>query len=133
MRRRESVVTFWTFVLALLCAPVILLAQEEPVAAPNFVEVGVNAIAALTPVLSVAVLWVLKLAWSKVPASLVLFAAPVVGMLIEFGLSYLAGHPPTNVLVGALAGSLGVYLREFASTLVSKGFGGSVTITKAML
>jgi len=129
MRRRiESL----TFLLALLFAPLYLFAQEV-LTPPNPVEVGTNAIVALTPVLSVVVLWVLKLAWSKVPASIVLFAAPVVGMLIEFGLSYVGGHPSANPLVAAALGALSVYLREFASTVASKGFTGPVTVTKGML
>lgn len=120
-------------VLGLLLTPVILLAQTaDPLAPPDLKAVGANAIAALTPVLGVVVLWALKVAWSKVPASIVLFAAPVVGILLNYGLSYLAGHAPGDPLAAAALGMLAVYLREFGSTLATKGFAGGVSITKAM-
>jgi hypothetical protein len=127
MRRR---IEFLTFVLALLFAPVWLLAQD---AAPDFKQVGVNAIAALTPVLAVVVLWGLKLAWSKIPASIVLFAAPVVGIGINYAIAWITGHPASDPIVAAALGAVATYLREFASTLASKGLIGSVSVTKGML
>lgn len=117
-------------VLGLLLAPVILLAQTDPLAPPDLKAVGANAIAALTPVLGVVVLWGLKVAWSKVPASIVLFAAPVVGMLLNYGLSYLSGHVPVDPLAAAALGMLSTYLREWGSTLASKGLSGPITPTK---
>lgn len=121
----------FSIVMGLLLVPALLLAQgADPLTPPDFKAVGANAIAALTPVLGVVVLWGLKVAWSKVPASIVLFAAPVVGMLLNYGLSYLAGHPAGDPLAAAALGMLAVYLREFGSTLASKGLAGPITPTK---
>jgi membrane-associated phospholipid phosphatase len=118
-----------TLMLVLFFASVVV-AQVAPEPAPDIKAVGVAAITGLTPVLSVLVLWALKVAWSKIPASIVLFAAPVVGMLINYATSYLTGHVPTDPLAAAALGALAVYLREFGSTLAAKGFAGAITPTK---
>lgn len=96
-------------------------------------KVGVDAIVALTPVATFVLVWLLKLAWSKVPASIVLFAAPVVGVLVNFGLSYLVGHPPSSLLVAALLGIVATSLREWLSTFQEKGLAGPISQTKGML
>lgn len=120
-----------TLLLALFVSAVYVAAQE-PTPPPNLVDVGAKAIVALTPILSVLVLWGLKALWAQVPASLILFAAPVVGWGIDFFLSWLTDHPSSNPLVSAGLGALAVYLREFAATVLSKGFTGPVAATKAM-
>lgn len=123
-----------TFLFALaLAAPVYLWAQETDPSTPDLTKIVVSAIAALTPVLSVAVLWALKLAWSKIPASLILFLAPLLGMAINFGTGWVEGHPVASPIAAAALGALAVYLREFASTVLSKGFLGPVTVTKGMV
>ena len=96
----------------------------------DWTSVGVQAITALTSVAVMVGVWALKSAWEKIPASFVLFATPVLGMAVNFGLNYLTSHPPQNLLVGALAGLFAVVLREFTSTLVTKGLAGPVSTTK---
>jgi hypothetical protein len=118
-----------TLMLVLFFASVVV-AQVAPEPAPDLKAVGVAAINALIAPLSVLVLWGLKLAWSKIPASVVLFAAPIVGMAINYATSYLTGHVPTDPLAAAGLGALAVYLREFGSTLAAKGFAGAITPTK---
>lgn len=93
-------------------------------------DVGVQAITAITPVATLVFLWLVKLGWSKIPASIVLFAAPVVGMLANFALNYVSGHPSGDPLIAALLGTAAVFLRELVSTLAAKGVSGSITPTK---
>ena len=93
-------------------------------------DIGVQAINALTPVVVLVLVWALKLAWSKVPASIVLFAAPVLGVLVNFALQYIAGHPAADPVVAASLGLLATTLREWLTTFGSKGVSGSVTPTK---
>jgi hypothetical protein len=95
--------------------------------------VGVNAITALTSVVVMVGVWALKLAWDKIPASVVLFVTPVLGIAVNFGLSYLASHPPQSVLVAAAAGLFATVLREWWSTLATKGLSGPVSVTKLSL
>lgn len=103
------------------------------VAKPDLTQLGVDAITALTPIATVLVLWAFKSAWQKVPASIVVFAAPVLGILLNYGISTLAGLTPDSVLIAALLGALGTWLREIVSTIQAKGFGGSVTKTPGMV
>lgn len=119
--------------LGLTLFPVLLLAQEVVDPKPDITQVGIAAITALTPVLSGLVLWVLKAAWSKIPASMVLIAAPIVGIAVNFATAYIASHPPTSLLLAAALGALSVYLREFVSTIQTKGWVGEVSATKFML
>lgn len=93
-------------------------------------DIGVQAINALTPVLVLVLVWAAKLGWSKIPASVVLFAAPVIGIAVNFALNYISGHPAADPVVAAALGALAVFLREVGSTLVTKGVSGSVTPTK---
>jgi hypothetical protein len=99
----------------------------------NWEDIGVQAIVALTPVLTFLIVWLLKMAWSKIPASIVLFAAPAVGVLVNFVLSYISGHPPSSLLLAALLGVLATSLREWLTTFQSKGLTGSVSETPRML
>jgi hypothetical protein len=99
----------------------------------NWEDIGLQAITALTPVLTFVIVWLLKMAWSKIPASIVLFAAPVVGILVNFALSYLAGHQPSSLLLAALLGVLATSLREWLTTFQSKGLTGAVSQTNRML
>lgn len=93
-------------------------------------SVGVQTISALTPIVVMVALWAVKLGWAKVPASLVVFAAPVLGMLANFGLNYLAGHQAADPAVAAALGALAVFLRELISTLATKGVTGPISTTK---
>lgn len=99
----------------------------------DWTSVGVDAITALTSVVVMVGVWALKLAWSKVPASVVLFATPVLGIVVNFGLSYLASHQPQSVIVAALAGLFATVIREWWSTLATKGLSGGVTPSKGLL
>lgn len=107
-----------------------VLAQDAP---PDFKKLAAEAITALVPIFTVAVLWVVKLAWSKIPAAVVVFAAPVVGILGNFLLSWVTGQQASDPVVAALLGAAGTYLREVLSTLATKGLGGGITVTKAGL
>ena len=99
----------------------------------NWEDIGLQAITALTPVLTFVIVWLLKMAWSKIPASIVLFAAPVVGILVNFGLSYISGHQPSSLLLAALLGVLATSLREWLTTFQQKGLTGAVSQTNRML
>lgn len=95
--------------------------------------VAVQAVTALTPVLVLVLLWGAKLVWSKVPASLVLIAAPILGMLINFGAGWLTGHQGDfSPLVAAILGALATFLRELGTTIQTKGMNGPVSVTKIM-
>ena len=98
----------------------------------DWTSVAVDLILAVTPVLTMVLLWGLKVAWSKVPGSAVVFLAPVLGIVINFALNWYQGHPVANPVIAAAAGMLAIALREFISTLSTKGVSGSVTITKGM-
>lgn len=118
---------FALFVVAMF-SPCALFAQAEPIPDPK--KAGADAILALTPIVGVFVIWALKLAWSKVPASALLVAGPVLGIGINYALTYLAGHPPADLVLGALAGAVATWIREFGNTLVTKGALGATTPTK---
>lgn len=113
-------------------APVAVFAQvENP--PPDYRRLIVDLISAVTPVLTVVVVWAFKLAWSKLPASVVVFAAPVLGIVLNYLAAWIVGQTPSDPIVAALLGAAGVYLRELLTTLGSKGLSGSVTVTKSML
>lgn len=113
-------------------APVAVFAQvENP--PPDYRRLIVDLISAVTPVLTVVVVWAFKLAWAKLPASVVVFAAPVLGIVLNYLVAWIAGQSPSDPIVAALLGTAGVYLRELLSTLSTKGLTGSVTVTKSML
>jgi len=103
------------------------------VAKPDFTQLGVDAITALTPIATVLVLWAFKSVWQKVPASIIVFAAPVLGILLNYAISLVTGLTADSVIVAALLGAVGTWLREIVSTIQAKGFGGAVTPTKGML
>lgn len=113
-------------------APVAVFAQvENP--PPDYRRLIVDLISAVTPVLTVVVVWAFKLAWAKLPASVVVFAAPVLGIVLNYLAAWIVGQTPSDPIVAALLGAAGVYLRELLTTLGSKGLSGSVTVTKSML
>lgn len=113
-------------------APVAVFAQvENP--PPDYRRLIVDLISAVTPVLTVVVVWAFKLAWAKLPASVVVFAAPVLGIVLNYLAAWIVGQTPSDPIVAALLGAAGVYLRELLTTLGSKGLSGSVTVTRSML
>lgn len=120
-----------TMVAVLVLAGASLALAQEP--APDFKLMAAQAITALVPIFTVAVLWGAKLAWSKIPAAVVVFAAPVVGILGNFLLSWLTGQQTSDPVVAALLGMAGTYLREILSTIATKGFSGGITVTKGGL
>lgn len=129
MIRRMLLPLTYALALALLVVPRLLFGQDvEP--APDLKAVAVDAINALIAPLTLVVLWGLKTLWKKIPASLVLFLGPAVGVAINFGLSYLGNHPPADPVVAALLGAVSTWAREFLDTVISKGFTGPVTLTK---
>lgn len=97
-------------------------------------NVAVMAITALTPVLSFVAVWALKLAWSKIPAAWVFVATPLAGVLFNYLLTYLAGpNVQFTPILGALAGLGAIVIREFLTTVQSKGLSGPVSSTTRML
>jgi hypothetical protein len=119
---------FALFVVVML-SPVALFAQTDPL--PDVKKAGIDAITAMTPVVGLFVLWALKLAWSKIPASLVLIAGPVLGIVLNYGIAYMTNHPAGDPVLAAFLGAVATWLREFGSTVMSKGVTGSVSATKA--
>lgn len=118
-----------SLLVVLLLSPVVLLAQAaEPMPDPK--AAGAQAILALTPILGLFVVWGIKLVFAKIPANLVLFVVPVVGIAINYGLSYLNGLSPADPLIAALVSMAATWLRELATT-APKGL-SSVTVTKGM-
>ena len=99
----------------------------------DWTQVAVDLVLAVTPVVTFVLLWALKNAWAKVPASVVLFLSPVLGIAVNFALNWYSGHPLSSPIGAAVAGLLAVVLREFISSLSTKGISGSVTVTKGML
>lgn len=108
-----------------------VLAQD--VAPPDYRKLIAESITVLVPVFTMTVLWLTKLAWSKIPASVVVFAAPVVGILGNFLLASITGNQTSDPIVAALLGMAGTYLREILSTLTAKGLAGGITVTKGGL
>lgn len=99
----------------------------------NWNNVAVQAITALTPVLVLVLVWALKLAWSKIPATAIFFVAPLIGLAVNFALSWIAGHQAEfSPLVAAVLGSLATVLREFITTVQTKGINGPVSETRIM-
>jgi uncharacterized membrane protein AbrB (regulator of aidB expression) len=97
-------------------------------------NVAILAINALTPVVSFAGVWLLKLLWNKIPAAWMFVAAPLAGVLFNYAVSYLSG-PNVNFtpIVAAIAGLGAIVLREFLTTIQTKGLSGSVSQSKSML
>jgi hypothetical protein len=97
-------------------------------------NVAVQAIMALTPVLSFVIVWGLKLAWAKVPAAWVFVVAPVAGIGLNFALTYIAGPDVQfTPIIGAFAGLGAIVIREFLTTIQAKGVMGPVSSTPKML
>lgn len=96
-------------------------------------SVAVQLITAVTPVVTLVVVWALKNVWAKIPASFMFVVTPLAGILLNYVLSWIAGHSADfSVILGAVLGLLAVVIREFLSTLASKGLFGSVTATPKM-
>lgn len=127
-------------IVTVLAVPVAAIAQAaaDPTApaalAPiDWTKMAVDAIAGLTTVLVFLGVWGFKALWSKIPASIVLFATPVFGIVGNYALNYLTGHTLPNPILGALAGVGAIALREILTTLATKGLSGSVTTTRLSL
>ena len=96
-------------------------------------SVALQVITALTPVVTLVAVWGLKLAWSKIPAAWIFGATAVAGMLINYVLTWIAGHSGDySALKAAGLGLVAVILHEFLTTIASKGLLGSVSVTKSM-
>lgn len=96
-------------------------------------SVALQVITALTPVVTLVAVWGLKLAWSKIPAAWIFIAAPLAGMVVNYALTWISGHSGDySAMIAAALGLLAVVLREFLTTLASKGLIGSVSVTKSM-
>lgn len=135
IRRVLSVLGVVAAAATLVAIPTVALAQvvstpEAGLPAIDWTKMAVDSIAGLTSVLVFLVVWGFKAAWQKIPASVVLFATPVAGVVLNYALNYLAGHTLPNPVLAALAGVGAVALREILTTFVTKGISGTVTPTK---
>lgn len=109
----------------------LVLAQADPGPMPDVKAAGVEAILALGAIATAFVVWGAKILMSKIPANVVLFAVPVLGIVVNYGVAWLLGHPPADPMLAALASTAATWLREVATTL-PKGL-APVTPTKGML
>jgi len=117
------------FALALVFAPLYLFAQTgDPM--PDLKGAGAQAILALIPVTTLFVVWGFKSLLNKIPAAFVIFAVPVIGMALNYGIAYLIGHPPADPLMAAVFATLATYARELVTTLSTKGLAGPISVTK---
>lgn len=137
-RRLLSFLGVLAVAAALVAVPTLALAQAATApaeAAPviDWTKMAVDSIAGLTSVLVFLVVWAFKTAWSKIPASIVLFATPVAGILLNYGLNYLTGHTLPNPILASLSGVAAIAVREVITTLATKGVTGSVTQTRLSL
>lgn len=98
---------------------------------PDLKAAGAAAILAIGSIATAFVVWAVKLGFSKIPANMVLFAVPVLGIVVNYGVAWLIGHPPADPLLAALSSTAATWLREVATTL-PKGL-APVTPTKGML
>ena len=120
---------FLSFVLTALFAPLYLFAQTgDPM--PDVKAVGAQAILALIPVTTLFVVWGGKLLFSKIPASVVIFAVPVVGMGLNYAIAWLIGHPPADPILAAVFAAVATWARELVTTVAVKGATGPVSVTK---
>jgi hypothetical protein len=99
----------------------------------DWTNLAIIAIGGLTPAVTLFGVWALKLAYSKIPASLMFVAAPLIGILANKGLEWIAGHSGDYTAIAAAGlGLLAIVIREFITTINAKGLGGPVSQTKAM-
>jgi hypothetical protein len=84
----------------------------------SLAQLWVFAVAAITPIILAGV----KLAIPNVPSALIPCVAPVVGILIGFGLNALGGAHLAWVDM-AIAGGLGVTIREIVDQAIIKQIG----------
>jgi hypothetical protein len=110
-----------------------ILAAVTPPPPVDWVDIGSQVIAAVTPVAVFLAVWGFKFLWSKVPASVIVFSAPILGYLLNYALSYVSGLAPASPLIALLLGALAIALREIITTLGAKGLTDPVSRTKAMV
>jgi len=67
----------------------------------------------LTVFVPMAIQFIKLKVWPKVPAYLLPIAAPVLGLLFDYGLGLLGKAPVGNAYLAAILGALGVWLHEF--------------------
>ena len=118
-----------SFMLALLFAPLYLFAQTgDPM--PDLKGAGAQAILALIPVVTLFVVWGGKLLFSKIPAAAVIFAVPMIGIVLNYLIAWLAGHPPADPILAAVFAAVATYARELVTTVGTKGVSEPITVTK---
>ena len=67
----------------------------------------------LTVFVPMAIQFIKLKVWPKVPAYLLPIAAPILGLLFDYGLGLLGSAPVGNAYLAAILGALGVWLHEF--------------------
>lgn len=121
--------TLLSFLITLLFVPLYLFAQTgDPM--PDLKGAGAQAILALIPITTLFVVWGLKLAVSKIPASAVIFAVPIIGVVLNYALAWLIAHPPADPILAAVFAALATYAREAITTVNTKGINGPISVTK---
>ena len=60
--------------------------------------------------------------WPKVPTVLLPIAAPILGLLLDYGMGLFSAAPVGNLYLAAFFGALGVWLREVVDQLKKSVF-----------
>lgn len=132
IRRLLSVLGVLAVAAALVAAPTLALAQAAAgVAAPapiDWKDAAAKAILGLSTVVTYLAVSLLKRAWEKVPAASVFIVAPVLGIGIDFAITYLTGHPSADPVLAAVFGLLSIVLHEAKTTVQDKGVSGPFTV-----
>lgn len=104
-------------VLLVLTPVTILLAQTASEPMPDPKAAAAEAILAVGSIATMFVIWGAKRLIAKLPANVILFAVPVIGIGINYLLTWLAGHPPADPVMAALTATAATWLRELTTTL----------------
>jgi hypothetical protein len=67
----------------------------------------------LTVFVPMAIQFVKLKVWPNIPAYLLPIAAPILGLLFDYGLGLLGAAPIGNAFMAAILGALGVWAHEF--------------------
>ena len=99
-------------------------AVGDPVVPPDWHVVALNAVNALTPVLTVAIVWGVKLAVAHIPRWILPFLALAASNGVVFVGTLVAGGT-YDPLTASLLGAAAVYLREVVTTFAEHGIGST--------
>jgi len=119
----ESIRKFWklyVILVALTLSPLIVWALDAA-AAPDPAELAAGAVTALIPILTpIAVFWLRKLL-TKIPRALIApVVAPLVGVVLDFGLAWITDGQ-ASWKWGAVLGCAGTWLRDVVTVAMKYG------------